>query len=524
MTGSPFRAAPLVRALWLGLACALVAPPSGAESLYAASGWASLHQSGENRRAQPVDLPAAYRTWHALAGASVLTSPVLGPEGHLYVTTGLGRGHANLHAFTLEGTPLWESAPWQDRHGLDACAILSSPIVDRDGDVYVSDCNQLWAFTPTGRVKWVIELPAAPAGAAFQSPAMPVNAFTTAAFTREGQVLGVTNFGQVVIADRATGALVAEVFQLPGLIPARSTKHALVDSILGGGLMDPALRDWAWQLLFGGSMRSANTPAVDPRSGRIFVAASSAAPGRGALYGLSLRPAADGRWRVELEFTSDMGPGSGSSPALSPDGAQVYVSDDRGMFYAFDSASGALRWQQQTRAAAAAAAVAPDGTVVVLQESTPFDVALSPDGQRLWESDIGELAAAALPERWYLGGPVAIANGNPVIVNGLVLTPVVYSYTLGWGRFPLPLPVRSALLALDLRTGRALRDVLPLRDDSSGVTAVLPDGTILNSLGALMSSGTSPLQPLSRWLLPAPLVQLPVVGGFQVARPAPALH
>jgi outer membrane protein assembly factor BamB len=501
--------------------CGAVAASVADESTYAPSGWATLHQSGANRRAQPIDLPTRFSSWHALAGASVLTAPTVGPEGNVYVTTGLPRGHANLYAFTLDGKPLWQMAPWQNKSDFDACAILSSPIVDRDGDIYISDCNQLWAFKPDGRTKWVVDLPPPPPDAPLQQRDLPVNAFTTAVFTRDGDVLGVTNFGQVVVIDRATGSLRADVFQLPGLIPAPSTKHKLSAGILGQNLMEPSLREWAWQLMLGGDMRSANTPAV-AADGRIFVAATSTEPGLGALYALDLLPQADGKLRIVIAFASNMGPGSGSSPSLSPDEKQVYVSDERGMFYAFDTHGGGQIWQVQTDAAAAAAAVAPDGTIIALQEGDAFDIAIAPDGRRLWESDIDALIKQALPRRWYLGGPIAISTGNPVVVNRMVISPVLYCYALGWGGWQIPLPIKSMLVAIDLRSGRGIKNILELPDDSSGITAVLPDGTIINSLGALLTSATQPLLRFTRWLLPDNTPQMPARGGIHIARPVQA--
>lgn len=487
-------------------------------SYYSPSGWATLHQSGANRRAQPVDLPKEYRVWTALSGASTLTVPTVGPEGNIYVTTGLARGQPNLHALTLDGKELWKSAPWQTKEDFDACAILSSPIVDRDGDIYVSDCNQLWAFKPDGRVKWTIDLPLPPADAPLQQPDLPVNAFTTAIFTRDGDVLGLTNYGQVVIVDPATGALRANVFQVPGLIPEHFTQHPLSDGVLNGGLMDPTFREWAWQLIFGGDMVSANTPAVST-DGRVYVTASSVTPGRGTLHAIDIVPSEDGRLQVKIAFSSDMGPGSGSSPTLSPDEKQVYVSDMNGVFYAFDAQTGREVWQLQTRAAAGAAAVAPDGTVIALQEGDAFMVAMSADGKRLWESDISELIAQELPKRWYLGGPIGISTGNPVIVNGAVLAPVLYSYSLGWGSRRIPIPIKVKLVAIDMSTGKGIRNVVDLADDSSGITAVLPDGTIVNSLGGVLTSATAPLARFTHWLLPAGVEQVQARGGIQVARP-----
>ena len=137
--------------------------PARAEAPYSPGGWSTLHQGPDNRKLVPrAPIEGPYRRWTALAGASVLTAPTLSPDGRtLYVTTGKAVGHSNLHAFDLEGQILWQSEPWQSaERGVDPCAILSSPIVDREGDVYIGDCNQLFAYRPGGELKWVVPLPA----------------------------------------------------------------------------------------------------------------------------------------------------------------------------------------------------------------------------------------------------------------------------------------------------------------------------------------------------------------------------
>ena len=502
--------------------------------VYSPGGWSTLHRGPANRKlVGPVPLAERYASWTVLEGASILTAPVMSPDGQtLYVTTGRARGESNLHAYSIDGELRWRSDPWTDpRSGVDPCAILSSPIVDVDGNLFIGDCNQLFSFEGGGRLRWVVDLPPAREGDWQPSASIPINALTTAAFTREGHVFGVTNFGDVVVYDRADGRQLNAPERLPGHVPESSSISPMPESVFGEGLVDPEIREWAWQLLVGGAMPSANTPAVDLASGRVFVAATSPTAGRGALYGLDLTPReashAGGleveigsRVEVEVAFGTEMGPGSGSSPSLSPGSDVVYVSDENGRFYGVDAASGVIRWEVETRAASAAAAVGANGDIYALQAYGPALIAITERGQVRWESDLRALAEAALPKSLLLGEPAAIGNGNPTVLGDVVLVPVVYGYeTTLFGR-RIPWPVRSSLVAVDAKTGVGLRDVLALEDDSTGITSVLPSGVILNTLGTALTSGVAPLAGLAGWLLPGDLEPLLPVGGLQVSRPA----
>ena len=485
---------------------------------YAPGGWPTLHQDAGNRRSMDAVIrPRDYDYWQALAGASVLTAPVTSPDGQqIYFTTGLPAGNSNLHAYSITGTPLWQAEPWSSaREGVDACAILSSPIVDDQGDIYLSDCNQVFAFRPTGEVKWVIELPPLQPGDWVAAGDHPVNAFTTAAFTADGNLMGVTNFGDVLVIARDTGRTLNKPYRLPGVLPPYATAEPMPESVFGNGLMDPAFREWAWQLIFGGSMRSANTPAV-AANGRIYVVGSAAREGLGALYALDVEPSAAGLSLKEA-FVTNIGLGSGSSPALAPDERHVYVSDEEGWFYSIDARTGAMVWKVKTKAAAGAAAVGRDGTIYALQARAPAVVAIDPQGNVLWQSDFSELIPQDLPSSLLFGEPVAAGNGNPTVVSNAVLVPVVYGYTVPVLGFTAP--VRSVVAALDLETGRAVHDVVTLPGDSSGITAMLPNGTIVSSIGDALTSAVSPLQPIMNMLLPGDLEMMKSVGGIQVALP-----
>lgn len=508
--------------LWVFVATILVMRPAMGQGVYSEGGWSTLHRSPANRKlVEGVELSESYRSWTALEGAAILTAPTMSPDGKvLYVASGRGRGYPNLHAFSLEGEELWQSQPWTSvTEGVDPCAILSSPIVDRDGVVYLGDCNQLFAFRANGEIKWIIPLPPLQEGDWHASEEIPVNALTTAVFTKEGHLFGVTNFGDVVVVDRETGESLTRAMRLPGHLPESSDVIPMPKSTFGDGLVDPEIREWAWQLLVGGAMRSANTPAVDFDTGRIFVAATSTKKGLGALYGLDLVKRND-LVEVEIGFATDMGLGSGSSPALSPSGDRVYVSDEEGHFYSIDAKTGESIWRVKTKATSAAAAVGSNGIVYTLQAYGPALVAIRPDGEISWESNLEALARARLPDSWLLGSPEAIGNGNPTVVGDRILVPVVYGYTTDLGR-RIPWAVESSLVAVDARTGLGVADLLSLEDDSTGITAVLPSGVIINSLGTAMTSGLRSLGPLE-WMLPGKRKLLAPHGGFQVSLPVGA--
>ena len=512
----------------LVVAATILAAPAASvavESQYSPGGWATLHKGPGNRKqVNNVSFADNYSSKVVVPGSSVLTAPVLSPDGQqFYFTTGQGDGYSNLHAFTIDGDALW-SVPAVDDNvsgeaaGVDGCAILSSPIVDAEGDIYISDCDQVWAFKPDGSIKWVVEQPLPPENTWQPTDTLMVNAFTTAVFTSQGDVMGITNYGSVRVLDRDTGRLLNDPMILPGLQPPMSAVP-LPDSMLGEGVMNPELRVWAWQLLMGGAMPSANTPSVDINTGRVFVAVTSNTPGNGALVGLDVVPLDDGRVDVQVAWITDMGPGSGSSPSLSPEGSQVYVSDELGMFYGIDTSSGEVLWTLQTASAAASVAVGADGVVYSLQQYAPAVIAMSPTGERLWETDISHLVEEKLGSHWLFGDPVGSGSGNPTITNEGLIVPIAYGYSWMVGERRLPLYVKSSIVLFDTETGKAIRDVTDIPDDSSGITVVLDDGTILSSLGAVVTSSVNPLRGLLNWLMPGDYDMLHMVGGLHIARP-----
>jgi len=510
---------------------AAMAGTSGAVSLqdqtpppYAQTGWSTLHAGPANRKyVDTVTAQSYVHRWSVLPGVAMSQAPVIGPEGHVYQTAALGPGHVNLYAFDESGRLLWKAPAWKDNAtGVNGCAGFNSPIVDTQGDVYVSDCNKLWAFHSDGTLKWVINLPAAPAGSPFQGPPqdVPVNPFIVAVFTRDGSVLGVTLFGQVVVVSRQDGHLEAPILQLPGALG--NPVPAPPASLFAGGFMDPALVNPLWQTALAGDVVSANTPAVDESNGLVMVVATDHDNKTlGDLYALRFTPGHAGQQgTVAIQFAAPVGAGSGSSPAIAPDDSQTYVTDNNGVLYAVNNTTGTRAWTASTDSNPQSVTVGPDGTVYVAGPADMF--AFSQSGTQLWHTTFATTAAALLPAPTGpgLAGPIGQPSGPMTVTNNTLVEPISFGYTYSVAGQQVPITIMTKLVAISPSTGAVLRVLGPEIDTADANTVLDPRTGMILATHAPFETAVAGLASTVNPILPAGLSMQQPVGGLEGLAPA----
>ena len=517
-------------------------PPSGkcgpdtepcAAPPYADSEWTTIHATSRNNDYVETTIAQRYEPkWKVLEGAATVMGPSIGPEGNLYISTPSLKGTSALYAFDSEGNTLWESEPWNGPTDLDSCAGYQTPIVDTEGDVYVGDCNQLWSFSADGTLRWVVDLPEPPEGAAWQTiDAAPVNSFVTAFFSKDGSVGGITIWGDIFLASRTDGSLVAPVTKMPGSV-------AVSDDDLPQGLgigpppglwepdfMDQDMISPIWYI-FDGVTPGANTPAVEPNTGRIFATGFSEAldDDLGALYGFDFTPGSPGELgTIEVAVNFVMGPGSGSSPGITADGSTVYVSDGEGMLYSVNAATGEENWSTQTGGQPASPSVGPDGKIYLLGGNAGS--AYNPNGTEAWVANLDDLAEALLPpldpSATTLTGPTTFNNAIPTITDSGILTTVTVGYEFDLGR-QAPVPIMQIVVLLDPDTGEPVEGHFPLEADDTVDGFVIPslEGTIYVNQGALASSIVSSISSLFEDELPEGVTVMTPIGGLQAYAPA----
>lgn len=457
---------------------------------YGQTAWPSVHRDPSNSSYAPFATTTNIEVkWTALNGGITLLAPAIGPEGNLYVTTGRGPGYSHLHAFDRFGNLLWESAPQVTGGDLDSTAVSGSPIVDREGDVYVGDRNQFWAFHPDGDLKWVASLG-------------EDNPFISAIISAEGYVGGITANGQVMLFNRDDGSLAVPVLDLPGG-PGPESPPVTV-GLWSGGLLDPAIIPEMFAAFFGYTYEVVNTPAVNPYNGRIFITAAGSTVDTGRIYALDI---VDGQLVLDTDFYQNcpFGGGSGTSPSLSPDGHQIYGVDGNRIMVACDTATGQLLWTASDVGKAAAPGVGPDGTIFT--GGGTYLYALNPtDGSIKWQANFDSIARSFLPQLPPITGltdgkPLARTNSVVLITahEVWVVMSVGYNFTLPPTTGSTILQPRLALLlAVDPANG-ALKKYIRIGDTNEGIVAAGADGSIYLSHGSFLTSisyyGTNPSLP-----------------------------
>jgi outer membrane protein assembly factor BamB len=493
---------------------------------YSDSEWPTVHGGPANNDYVPIRHGVEFhKEWEALVGMASITAPTTGSEGNLYQTSGNPPGKSNLFALDRRGNILWQTPPWQNRDDFDSCAVFSAPIVDTQGDLYVSDCNQFWAFRPDGQVKWVVNLPAPAEGAPFQNideeleiidPDNPeqkitvkrrteVRNFVTAFFTADGSVGGVTVFGDVLIVDRDTGATVAEPYRLPGA-PPPPTQAPPFDRFMVG-LMDGRLIQPMFDLVVGRTFKSSNTPAVNARDGRIFVSASGRETGTGALYGLDFIPAENpGELGIiHLATETVVGKESGTSPAISPDGSQVNMADETGKLYVIDSSDGKIHCVTDNLGILPSSpSIASDGIVITL--TLDGAAATDPEDCRMkWRLDLDWLLQRELPAslELILGKRFVSGGGTIATTDTGIIMPVILGYNFSIAGKTLPLSVKSFYLSVHPETGTLLTGSVPFeaQDTNDGWIVPLRDGQMIFNNGSMRASMSQLFSQLANPLL-----------------------
>lgn len=466
--------------------------------------WATVHGDSSNSDYVPLQSsPQMEFQWRILEGAGIWTAPSVARDGTIYSTTGRGKGFSSLHAINPDGSIKWESAPYETEDDLDSLAVFSCPVLGDDGDIYIGDANQFWAFKPDGSVKWVVDL----------RELGIEGAFVTAAIVGD-HVGGVSTDGKAVLFERASGKLSAPVLDLPGG-PAR-VDSPKPSGLWDGGLLDPERVEMVWDVLLGNVYEIANSPAVNPVTGRIYITGSGTSEDAGHLYGIDL---VDGELKIGM--LADIPPNSGTSPAISPDGKRLYAMA-QGDVFAVDADSGDKLWSRAVDGQAASPSVSIDDIVYVLAGDDLVAVQ-GETGEIVWSRSYEAFAAQQLPELWTrfglfeTGKPVAYIDSVVTITPGVLWTSLLLSYDLNLFGREHATAVETHLVALDPVNGSIIASY-PLPDSSEGGISVGPNGELyLDILAAQASIGW---HGGYSWLLPdeATLAEEPR-GGLVAFRP-----
>lgn len=302
------------------------APASAKAGNVYAEGWSAVHADAANSDYSPVrgarDLTLA---WSRSFVGNINLGATSDPLGQVYVALNTPLG---CHLYALDaatGDTVWCSDE------VDRFASISSPLIDRDGHLYLADSEAMHAFDRSGRLLWEAPIVGVP---------------LSAQFTAEGNLVFITHIGRIYLLRREDGAqIVPPLETIPGAT-YRSGENVLACAT--GRKECP----------------SANTPAIDLATGRFIFTLWAPDAESSGIRAVQVREGAEPA--LTPLWTNDSLPGgSASSPALSADGARIYVTDNDGGLHALDTATGATVWSVAIGYnAAGSASCSPEGLVM----------------------------------------------------------------------------------------------------------------------------------------------------------------
>lgn len=311
---------------------ATTGPVEVVEPAYA-PGWSAVHADAANTDFSPVavgdDLELA---WSIRIEGSIRIGPLpwtinlgptIDPSGRVFLTS----TEPGCHLRAVDGAT--GELVWCDE-SLDLFTVVSSPLLDRDGRLFVADGSGMHALDRDGGRLWDVALDGVP---------------LSAQFTPDGHLVFVTHVGTVHVLDRDDGSAVLE--PLP-MAPGVTWDESAGMFACARGTQD---------------CPSANTIAVDG-DGRLYF--TLWAPGAPAAALVAVQYEAEPEPSLREVWRNDALPGgSASSPVLDAEGSRVYVTDNVDALHALDAETGEVIWSVTIGyAAGGSPSLSPDGLVM----------------------------------------------------------------------------------------------------------------------------------------------------------------
>ena len=283
--------------------------------------------------------------WKYTTGGGILSSPIIGSDGSIYI----GSEDGNLYALYPNGTKKWSLNLGE--------VLLYSPAIDDKGIIYLGgNTKNLYAIYPNGTLKWNYTngnyISSSPAigndgtiyfGNYYELSALNPDGTLKWSFTTKG----IIEFSPPAIGSDGTIYVGSEDCHLYALYPNGTEKWNFTDN---GTIM--------------------TSPAIGS-DGTIYIISGD------NLYGI----ASTGNLKWKYSISNNTFPELFSSPAIGSNGV-IYVGSDNGFLYAFNP-DGALKWKYQTGGEInSSPCIGSDETVYF---GSGLGYAINPDGTLKWK-------------------------------------------------------------------------------------------------------------------------------------------
>ncbi|WP_280457841.1 PQQ-binding-like beta-propeller repeat protein [Nocardia carnea] len=382
-------------------------------------GWPAAGHEARNSSNTPVTGSRALSLrWSRPVGGPIAQPVTVGSEGQIFVTT---RTDANCDIFSYQ----MPTGRKRFCNPLGPNAIYSPTLLDGASNVYVGLDSAVESANLLGQPRWRTPVAGVPTGMQF---------------TGDGHLLVITQSGQVDVLERQTGKRMVPTQQLLPTPDFLQTPN-LDWPPAGEGLEDCATG--------GPDCAVATIAAMDVDSGRIYATVRKPGEPDAALVALRY---ADGK--VVQEWSRDiLAGGSATDPALSADGATLYIGDNSRRLLAVDTADGKPKWEAHLDWEPRRGISVSDDGLIIPAGDDGYLMALRDTGtsyETVWERK--DLALR--------GAPVQTAGGT--------------------GYVPAAIGDGLNLITFDTATGATVdSDVLPGASGTTTGTAVGPEGEVV---------------------------------------------